>query len=105
LMKNRTYAVLNIIGLAIGLAVSIIIFLYLSSELSYDTSVSNYKEIYRIQSEYKLNDEKERFAGTSLGLGPLLHKEFPYLESYTRLHHIDVNVLFKHNDKRHYEEN
>ncbi len=105
LMKNRTYTLLNITGLAIGLAVSIIIFLYLRSELSYDTSISNYKEIYRIQSEYKLNDEKERFAGTSLGLGPLLYSEFPYLKNYTRIHHIDVNVLFKHNDRRFYEEN
>lgn len=105
LMKNRTYTLLNITGLAIGLAVSIIIFLYLRSELSYDTSVPNYKQIYRIQSEYKLNNEKERFAGTSLGLGPLLLHEYSYLENYTRLHHIEVNVLFQHQDKRFYEEN
>ncbi len=105
LLKNKTYTVLNIIGLAIGLAVSIIIFLYLRSELSYDTNVPNHKRIYRVQSDYKLNDEKERFAGTSLGLGPLLKEEYGYIDNYTRLHHIDVNVLFKHRDRRFYEEN
>ncbi len=105
LLKNRTYSLLNITGLAIGLAVSIIIFLYLRSELSYDTSVPNHQRIYRVQSDYKVNDEKERFAGTSLGLGPLLKDEYDYIDNYTRLHHIDVNVLFKHRERRFYEEN
>ncbi len=105
LMKNKKYTLLNITGLALGLAVSIIIFLYLYSELKYDTTLNDYKQVYRIQSEYKLNNEIERFAGTSLGLGPLLSEEFSYMKNYTRLHHIDVNVLFRCGSIENYEEN
>jgi putative ABC transport system permease protein len=67
--------------------------------------VPNHERIYRVQSDYKLSDEKERFAGTSLGLGPLLADEYDYIDNYTRLHHIDVNVLFKNGSRRFYEEN
>lgn len=105
LWKNKLYAGLNIVGLAIGLAVSIIIYLYLQDELRYDTNVPEYRNIYRIESEFDLNNKREQFAGTSLSLGPMLSKEFPYINNYTRLHHIEVNVLFKHSDKRFYEEN
>lgn len=105
LWKNKLYAVLNIVGLALGLGVSIIIYLYLQSELRYDTSVPDYRNIYRIESEFDLNDRREQFAGTSLSLGPMLKSEYPYINGYTRLHHIEVNVLFKYRDKRFYEEN
>ena len=96
---------LNIAGLAIGLAVSIIIFLYLRSELSYDTSVPDHNRIYRIESQFELDGKKERLAGTSQGLGPMLHQEFDYIENYTRLYHIEENVLFKNDRHRFYEEN
>ena len=104
LWKNKLYAVLNIAGLAIGLAVSIIIYLYLQSEWKYDTSVPDYRSVYRVESEFDLNNKREQFAGTSLSLGPLLKEEFRYINHYTRLHHIEVNVLFKYKDKRYYEE-
>lgn len=105
LWKNKLYAGLNILGLAIGLAVSIIIYLYLQSETSYDTNVEGYRNVYRIESEFDLNNKREQFAGTSLSLGPLLAEEFDYVNNYTRLHHIEVNVLFQYQDKRFYEEN
>lgn len=105
LWKSKLYAGLNILGLAIGLAVSIIIYLYLQSELSYDTNVDGYRGVYRIESEFDLNKKREQFAGTSLSLGPLLAEEFDYINNYTRLHHIEVNVLFQYHDKRFYEEN
>lgn len=105
LWKNKLYAGLNILGLAIGLAVSIIIYLYLQSEVSYDTNVEGYRNVYRIESEFDLNNKREQFAGTSLSLGPLLEEEFDYVNNYTRLHHIEVNVLFQYQDRRFYEEN
>lgn len=104
LWKNKLYAGLNILGLAIGLAVSIIIYLYLKSELGYDKNVPGYHQIYRVESEFNLNNKHEEFAGTSLSLGPMLAQELPYINQYTRLHHIEVNVLFTYQDKRFYEE-
>ena len=41
LVKNRTYAFINIVGLAIGLAACLLILLYVRYELSYDSWVPN----------------------------------------------------------------
>lgn len=103
LMKNKTYTALNVVGLAIGLAVSIVIFMYLQSELTYDKNISNYKEVYRVHSEFIVNDEVENFATSGMTLGPMLVQEYDYIEGSSRLFHIDYNVLFKYREKRIYE--
>lgn len=48
LLKNQTYSIINIGGLAIGLASSILIFLWVADEYSYDTFHSNYQNIYKV---------------------------------------------------------
>ncbi len=104
LLKNKTYSLLNIVGLALGLSVSLIIFLYLNSEFGFDKHVPNHETIYRVEGEFKINNEIEQFAGSSRALAPLLAKEYDYIDDYTRLYHIDVNVRFKSKNKSHYEE-
>ena len=49
--KDKTYALINLIGLAIGLASVILIFAYVQYELSYDKSYSNSTRVYRLTSE------------------------------------------------------
>lgn len=95
---------LNVVGLALGMGVSIIIFMYLKSELTYDEHFPDHQKIYRVESEFKLSDQLEKFASTGHGLGPLLFKEHSYIETFTRLMHIDENVLFKYGDVRLYED-
>ena len=48
LLKNKTYSFLNIAGLAIGMACSIMILLWVQNELSYDRFHKNANEIYRV---------------------------------------------------------
>jgi putative ABC transport system permease protein len=48
LLKNRTYSFINIGGLAIGLAASIMIFLWVADEYSYDKFHTNYNKIYKL---------------------------------------------------------
>src|SRR5689334_11283158 len=50
LAKNRFYTGINIAGLAVGLAVGIMILLWVQNELSYDSFHSNAKNIYKINS-------------------------------------------------------
>ena len=47
LLKNKAYSAINIIGLALGLMVSIIVFLYVKDETSYEKHVNDYERIYR----------------------------------------------------------
>ena len=48
LIKNKTYSFINIIGLSVGVAVSLIIFLYVVHEYSYDKFHAKGDNIYRI---------------------------------------------------------
>lgn len=105
LLRSRNYTVLNIAGLAIGLAVSIIVYLYVQDELNYDESVENYMGIYRINAQFELDKQREQVAGTSLGLGPLLAKDYTYIRNYTRFLHYDYNVMFRYGNQEHYEDN
>lgn len=94
---------MNVVGLGIGLAVSIVILLYLKSELEYDQQVPEYENIYRIQSGFEIDGQLENFAGSGRALGPLLKRKFNYINQYTRLFHIENNVLFKRGDIRRYQ--
>jgi ABC-type antimicrobial peptide transport system permease subunit len=57
LLRNKSYSVLNILGLALGITCSILLFLVIKYELSYDTFHSKADRIYRlnVDSEYEGN--------------------------------------------------
>mgnify|MGYP001795061863 FL=1 len=54
--RNKTFSVINIAGLSIGIAASLIIFTVVNYELSYDKFQRNYKSIYRIVTQDKYAD-------------------------------------------------
>jgi hypothetical protein len=56
LVKHKGFSLLNITGLAIGIAASLIIFTIVNYELSYDAFQPNYKNIYRIVTQDKYSD-------------------------------------------------
>ena len=82
--KDKFYTLLNIIGLAIGLAAAIYIFLYVVDELTYDKSHLNYKRIYRLESHFVINGKDDLFAATQIPLGPTIKDEYPEVEEYVR---------------------
>lgn len=69
LVKNKGYSAINIFGLAFGLATSILIFLYINDELSYDKFHKDYENIYRLEEEYKWADQEQLWATTEGDLG------------------------------------
>lgn len=62
LSKNRVYTLINVLGLALGLATSILIFLYITDELSYDKFHEDYEHIYRVQEKYDWGDYTQFWA-------------------------------------------
>ncbi|MBS1596932.1 MAG: ABC transporter permease [Bacteroidetes bacterium] len=65
LLKNKTYASLNIMGLAIGVAVCLLIGVWLHRELSFDNFHPNDNEIFRISNTFK--SESESFSQAPTG--------------------------------------
>ncbi len=85
LIKNKTYSIINIVGLAIGLASSIMILLYLKNELSYDNMHQDRESIYRVGFDLTMPNGSENSAVITAAVAPSLLEEFPEVESMCRI--------------------
>ncbi|MDP6264426.1 MAG: ABC transporter permease [Pseudomonadales bacterium] len=82
--REKTYALINVLGLSLAIACALILFLYIRSELTYDQHNVNHERIYRIANVYTTNGKSDRFAASSHALGPLFLKEFPQVGEFVR---------------------
>ncbi len=98
--KSKAYSALNILGLAAGLAVFILIMLFVRTELSYDRYHPNAKNIYRVVQEQPGNDYEgsDRFAVTPAPLARAMEAEFPEVRAAARIDFM-TNVLLDIGDK------
>lgn len=99
--KHKAFSFINIAGLSIGLACSILILLWVQDELSYDRFHENADNIYRIVN-YR-GDYQNRGAGTPAPLAPALKSEIPEVVNFTRFAPI-FKVVVRHNDNIFYED-
>ncbi|EED31747.1 ABC transporter, permease protein [gamma proteobacterium NOR5-3] len=80
---NPLFSVINILGLAIGLACCIIITVFVNYELSYDKHWDNADRTYRVTRDFFGNDLK--LARIAPPIGPLLQDDFSEIEDMTRI--------------------
>ncbi len=81
LQRHKAFSLLNISGLAIGMACSIFILLWVQNELSYDRFNTNAKDIYRLTA----NAEDFKVAVSPAGMGPGLQNEMPEIKYTVRI--------------------
>lgn len=75
LYREKMYAAINVIGLALAFACAMILGLYLRTELTYDRHFEGYENIYRIVNEFTINGQVDDFSVTSPMLGPLMIRD------------------------------
>ncbi|MEO7522536.1 MAG: ABC transporter permease, partial [Ferruginibacter sp.] len=95
LVKNRTFSLINISGLAIGLSCFLLIALYVLNELSYDRYNKKADRIYRINSDIRFGGAEQRLPVTSDMMGGLLKKDYPQVEQYVRIYNSSGPILVK----------
>ncbi len=85
--RQKGYSFINVAGLAIGMAVCVLILMFVRSELSYDTHHENKDRIYRLEREFLARDGSVRGAFCSLAPSfiPFLENDFPEMEHIVRL--------------------
>lgn len=83
--RQPLYAMINLAGLAIGLAGTMLILLYVQRETSYDRFHQHADRIVRVAVEANYSGNERRHCLTSARLGPTLAQEFPEVEQYVRL--------------------
>src|SRR5215213_7350847 len=86
ILKNKGFSFINIFGLAIGMACSLLIFLYVKDETSYDKFHKNASRIHRVVKDF-INDDGGRIpdATTPAALAPAMQREIPEVERITRV--------------------
>jgi putative ABC transport system permease protein len=77
LLKNKIYSLINISGLAIGLACALVITLFLLDEFSYDRFHHRTDFIYRIVQKQYQNGEVHKVASTPAPMVKTLKNDFP----------------------------
>src|SRR5687768_13945279 len=87
LLKRKVYSFINIFGLAIGVAVCLIILKYVDFELSYDSFNTRADRIYRVTNTYYQNGTLNGSSViSSYALGPALLADIPEVKTYIRTH-------------------
>ncbi|WP_238387695.1 ABC transporter permease [Pararcticibacter amylolyticus] len=79
LIRNKSYTLLNMAGLSAGIAVALMIGLWVHNEYSYDKFLNNYDSIYQVRRNYNSNGDTLNFTTTSLKLADAL-KRVPGIE-------------------------
>lgn len=99
LVKNKFYSVINVAGLTLGLAIGILILLWVQDELSFDTFHKNAKNIYRLDIQGGTGTTKQIFEFGVAPIAQLAKQELPEVTGATRLCY-DVNFsMYKYQDK------
>ncbi|MCF8228787.1 MAG: ABC transporter permease [Bacteroidales bacterium] len=91
--KNGFFSLINLLGLAIGLATSILIFLFVQDELSYDKHFEDAADIYRLEPRYIGQGEDSRWAATQGNLIPTIKEKYPEIKDATKLHFFYNDVV------------
>lgn len=100
LLKNKLYAFINVGGLSLGIATTVLLSLWVYNEFTYDDFHTNGKNTYRVTSHIQINkDEVWHWASTPLLLAPKLKSDYPEIEKTTRLFSPWGDMNFKVKDK------
>ena len=84
LIKNRTYSLINVLGLTFGLTCFMLIGLYLFDELTFDRHHKNADRIYRVVEHKKNNNEDLTIAAGSFMLAEQSKKTIPEVANSAR---------------------
>ncbi len=85
LVKNPLYAIINIFSLAIGMAACMVIYLFVTDELSFDGFHTQKAQIYRLDEVQNFSGTKEQKVALSMpGMGPAMLNDFPEVINFTR---------------------
>lgn len=86
LTRNKTFTVLNVLGLAVGMAIFLLIAQYVRFQWSYEAFVPDRANIYRVSLEIYANNELQSASAENYpGLGPALRSEMPEVIDFTRV--------------------
>jgi len=103
LWRRRGFSAINIIGLAVGLAATFLIVLYINFEFSYDTFHSKKDNIYRLIADVEVPNDVLEIDRPALAVPPHLKEDFADIEDAVRI--MGLSLAVRKDDLKFKEEN
>ncbi len=101
--RNLVFSFINIAGLSLGLALVILLFIWVRYELSFDRFHKNADRIFRVTAEFDHETYVDNFSCTPAPLGPALKNDIPEIEDFVRFGGLG-RVLVKSNNSQFLED-
>jgi len=92
MFRNKLYSLINLTGLAIGLAACLMIWLWVQEEMNYDRFHTNAERIYRVERKFDYKDMHGQSPITGAPYGPALVDDYPEIENYVRVHRNELSI-------------
>jgi len=99
IFRNKTYSFINIFGLSIGIACSILIILWIHHELSFDRFHKNSSDLFIVAEKFYNQNGIEYGSALPYPAAEELKKDYPEILKVSRVYNLK-EFLFVHNDKR-----
>ena len=84
-VRDKFFSLLNLLGLAVGITATIMIFIYIQDQVTYDKHNENFERIYRLEGDFFISEKQDLTAITQIPLGPTLKDEYPEIEEQARI--------------------
>lgn len=85
LLKNRLFTLLNSLGLAIGLAMALLLLLFATDELAFDRHHRHADRLYRVNLNVSYDGKTQQWGNAPNVVGPTMAAQLPAVETYVRL--------------------
>ena len=95
LLKNKTFSLINIAGLAVGFSSFLLIGLYVLDEISFDKFHEKANRIYRINADIRFGGTDLKLAVSCDPMGATLKNEYPQVEQFVRIYASDGPKFIK----------
>src|ERR1700722_7337717 len=90
-LKRKVFSLINLFGLTTGIAICLLLVLYIQNELGYDEFQTRGDQIYRLALERKYPGRSAFLGNIPKSIGQAIKKEFPEVKESTRLIAYDQN--------------
>jgi ABC-type antimicrobial peptide transport system permease subunit len=101
--RHKGFTFINVTGLAVGLAASLLILLWVQDEFSYEKFNMNSKNIYRVEEDQFYSGARYHVTVTPHPSGPVWKEKIPEIKDQTRLNPWLPRILFRQDDKVFFE--
>lgn len=101
IVRSKSFSVINILGLTIGITCFLLLAVFVLDEISYDKFYVNADRIYRVGVNIRIGNSESTNSKSPSPLGPALKRDFPEVETYARIGYFGNRIFqYKENSFR-----